>query len=187
MQTVQLALLAFLLATPSFSQIGEDRNKELSLSGSYQNISRSGSSRNTSALLISPRLGFFVHGGLEIEPEVIVMLGSGIDLVYMLNGNVSYNFSAGPNGVPFVLAGYGIANTVPLFNVPMTKTYYAVGVFNLGAGMKIFVAEDVAFRVEYRFQNFSGRGETSNYGGYSYTEKTEYTIHSMQFGFSVLL
>jgi opacity protein-like surface antigen len=187
MKTAPLVILTVLLATPCLSQIRENKYRELSLSGGYQNISRSGSSSNSSLLLISPRLGFFVNGGLEIEPEAILMVGSGIDVVYMINGNIAYNFSAGPNGVPFLLAGYGVSNTVPVFDVPVTKTAFAVGVLNLGAGMKIFLNDEVAFRVEYRFQNFSGEGDAVAYPGYSYTPKVDYTVHTAQFGFSILL
>jgi hypothetical protein len=187
MKLFAIALLAILITVPSFSQIREGKNNELSISGSFQNISEEDHSRSESAILISPRLGFFVTGGLEIEPEGVVMFGSGAGLSYMLNANVAYNFPGGKNGVPFLLAGYGYANAVPVFGVPRYSPNYGLGVLNLGAGMKIFFAEVVAVRLEYRFQNFNGTGETYNYGYYSYTDDTDITFHTVQFGFSVLL
>lgn len=186
MKTVILAVTTICSTLSVTSQIREGRSNELSISGAYQNISRPGHG-SSGSLLLSPRLGFFVGGGVEIEPEAVLLLGSGIDAVYLLNGNVSYNFPVGPNGVPFLLAGYGIANTVPAFSVPFGKTDYVVGVLNLGAGVKIFFKEDVAVRLEYRYQNFSGKGDTYGTGMYSYTPETDYRLHTVQFGFSVLI
>jgi len=171
------------------AQPREGKTRELSVSGSYQRYS-SGSSSSSSAFLISPRLGIFVHRGFEIEPEVLLMFATGAT-VYVLNGNVSYNFVGEGKAVPFLLLGYGIANTVPLFNIPTTKVEYSVGVLNVGAGVKAFLTEDIALRFEYRYQNFSGDGGTTNYSfsGYSYsiTRKIDVRLHTVQFGLSVLL
>jgi hypothetical protein len=52
-------------------------------------------------------LGFFVDRGLEIEPEILLVQGSGFDPAYMVNGNLSYRFIEPDTQVPFVLAGYG--------------------------------------------------------------------------------
>jgi hypothetical protein len=51
---------------------------------------------------LSPRLGFFVYKGLELEPEILFMVGSGADPVYMLNGNISYNFISKGKVVPYI-------------------------------------------------------------------------------------
>jgi len=180
-------LLIALTATASLAQPREERNHELSLSGSYQNYSSESSSGSSGAFLISPRLGFYVVQGLEIEPEFLVMLSSGSDPVYVLNGNISYNFLSAGKTVPFILAGYGLANTVPFFGVPLLRTDFTVGVLNLGAGIKAFVKEDIAVRVEYRFQVFSGEGETTISSSFSYTHKVDITVHTVQFGISILL
>jgi opacity protein-like surface antigen len=174
-------------ATSLFAQPGEDRKKELSISGSYQNYSTGSSSGGSSAFLISPRLGFFIYKGLELEPEILFMTSSEGSPVYMLNGNISYNFISKGKTVPFLLIGYGLANTVPFFSVPMFKTGFTVGVLNIGAGFKVFLKEDIAIRLEYRFQNFSGQGNTMTYYSYSYTEKVDTRIHIVQFGLSMLL
>jgi hypothetical protein len=107
----------------------------------------------------------------------------------MLNGNVSYNFISTGKGVPFLLLGYGIANTIPFFNVPFTKTNFRIDVLNIGGGIKIFLQEDIAVRLEYRFQKFTGQGEMYNYN-YSYytsTQKVDTRINTVQFGFSIFL
>lgn len=131
-------------------------------------------------------MGFFVYKGLEIEPEVLFMVGSGADPVYMLNGNISYNFISKGKVVTFLLAGYGLANTVPLLNIPLIRTDFTVGVLNLGFGIKSFLKDDIAIRVEYRYQNFTGQKEITNFY-YSYSEKVDTRIHTVQFGISILL
>jgi opacity protein-like surface antigen len=177
--------VGILASVPLLAQPGEGRTKELSLSGAYQSYSTDESSESKQAFVISPRLGIFVLHACEIEPELVAMLPSGGDIVYMLNGNVSYNFIGEGKGVPFVLLGYGIANTVPLFNIPTWKADFGVGVLNLGGGVKAFLREDIAIRFEYRYQRFSGEG--SSYGPSSYTRKVDTRIHTVQFGLSVLL
>ena len=124
--------------------------------------------------------------GFEIEPEILLMLSSGSDPVYVLNGNISYNFLTAGKTVPFILAGYGLANTVPFFGVPLLRTDFVVGVLNLGGGVKAFVREDIAVRVEYRYQTFSGEGETTISSSYSYTHKVDVRMHTVQFGISIL-
>ena len=183
-----LLLLAIGIATAfAPAQPREGKKLEMTLSGSYQNYSSGSESQSTGAFLLSPRVGFFVVGGLEIEPEVIALFASGADPVYNLNGLLSYNFPAVGNAAPFVVIGYGIANTVPFFHVPLTKMDFTVDVLNIGGGVKVFVTEDVALRLEYRYQGFSGQGSTVAYGFFSYTEKVDMRIHTVEFGFSVLL
>ena len=191
MKTIQLIVITVFMATLLIAQPREGKNKELSLSGSYQNYSSENSSESAGALLVSPRLGFFVFEGLELEPELLFMFPSGSEPVYMANGNVSYNFIShsisGGKGVPFILLGYGIANTVPFFNVPMTRTDFSIGVLNLGGGVKAFIRNDIAIRIEYRYQKFSGQGTSTMGGSFLYTNKVDFRIHTVQFGLSVLL
>jgi opacity protein-like surface antigen len=186
MKTVHVLALVALAVTMVSGQPREGLNKEVSVSGSYQNYS-SGSSSGGGAFLASTRLGFFLGGGFEAEPEIVMMVTSGSEPVYMLNGNVSYNFISAARGVPFLLIGYGLANTVPFFNVPTMRMDFRVGVLNIGGGLKVFVKEDIAVRLEYRYQKFSGEHETSSYGIYSLTQKVDTRIHTVQFGLSVLL
>jgi len=187
MKTLSFMIIIALAAGTSPAQPREGKNKELSLSGGYQNFSSGSSSGSSSAFLVSPRLGFFVVKGLELEPEALLMLSSGSDAVYVINANVSYNFISLNKSVPFLLIGYGRANTVPFFSVPLGQTGFGVGVVNLGTGVKIYLSEDIALRLEYRFQKFYGEGETTSYGSFSYTEKVDTRIHMVQFGLSALL
>jgi hypothetical protein len=187
MKMLPFMMIMVLAASSTPAQPREGKTRELSLSGSFQNYSSGNSPGSSSAFLVSPRLGFFVVKGLELEPEALLMLASGSDPVYVINANISYNFISSKKGVPFLLIGYGRANTVPFFNVPMMHADFGVGVVNIGAGVKVYLSEDIALRIEYRFQNFYGEGETTGPASFSYTEKVDTRIHMVQFGLSVLL
>ncbi len=187
MNKLAFLLIIAMMTTSLLAQPREGKRAELSVSGAYQNYSSGTSEKSTGAFLVSPRVGFFVVEGFEIEPEVVLMFASGSDPVYVLNGNVSYNFVSAGKGVPFILIGYGLANTVPLFGVPMTRTDLVIGVLNVGGGVKAFLRDDIALRIEYRYQGFSGEGKRESNSGYSYAQKVDMRIHNVQFGISVLL
>jgi hypothetical protein len=180
-------IVTLIVVNASFGQPREGSAWEMSLSGSYQHYSTGSGSSGTGVFLFSPRVGYFVLKGLELEPEIVCMLSPGNEPVYMLNGNIGYNFISGKRVVPFILVGYGMANTVPFLGVPVTRTGFMVNVLNAGGGLKVFIHDDVALRLEYRYQAFTGEGEVSNYGYYAYSHKVEAYVHSVQFGFSVLL
>jgi opacity protein-like surface antigen len=186
MKTYKVLIFSTLITTFLIAQPNKQKYVELSFSGSYQDYSGEQSTGSTGALLFSSRLGFFVKEGFELEPEVLFMLSSGADPTYVLNGNVSYNFFSRRASTLFILIGYGIANTVPFFNVPFGRTNFSVGVVNIGAGIKAFLSDDIALRIEYRYQRYSGSHEESSYYGHSYTQTVDSRINSVQFGFSFL-
>ena len=177
---------AILVALNVSAQPREGKRVELGISGAYQNYSSGSSSSSSSAFLISPRVGMYIVEGFAFEPEITLLMTTGNDPAYVLNGNFAYSFLQTGKGIPFILLGYGIANSVPLFNLPLATPGFTVGVLNLGAGVKAYLVEDVALRIEYRYQNFSGEARR-DYGFYSYTQKVDTRIHSVQFGLSVLL
>ncbi len=157
---------------------------EAGFSASLQSYSSGGSNSSTN-ILISFQLGFFPVEGFEIEPEVMLLAPNSGDALFAANANVAYNFNTGSKAYPFILVGYGIANSVPLFNIPMMRYNFNSGVFNVGLGLKGFVAENVAIRIEYRFQKFSGEGNTQVPYGFSATEKVDVTLQTVQAGLSV--
>ena len=183
MKMLQFAVLSALATLSLIAQPRDGMNTELSLSGAYENRSVGSNSGDLGWLLINPRLGFYVFKGLELEPEMVFMI-SGASPMYVLNGNVSYNFISAGNSVPFLLIGYGRANTVPFFNVPLGGLGFGVNVLNLGGGMKVILNKDIAVRFEYRFQKFTGQEAIP---GYSSDEQVDARIHTVQFGLSVLL
>jgi len=132
-------------------------------------------------------LGFFVVGGVKVEPEGLLMFSSAGDPVYEFNCLVSYNFLSEGKGFPFLLVGYGISNTVPFLNIPLEAPGFSVGVFNAGGGVKFFVKEDVAFRLEYRFHKFSGERTGFSYYPFTVDQKISSQLYNVEFGFSILL
>jgi hypothetical protein len=187
MKIVQFIIIIALTVTSLIAQPSEEKNKEFSISGSFQFYSRESNSPIRTAFSLSPRLGFYVVKGLELEPEVLVMFSDGYDPVYMLNGNVSYNFISAGRSIPFVLIGVGIANTVPILNMYIIQKDYISTVLNLGAGVKAYFTEDVAFRFECRYQKFSGQGKLVDIYYYWDQGKVDARIFTIQFGLSVLL
>ena len=185
MRHLVVLIVVVLFVSQSYAQ-PQPGKVELSLSASFQNFGSEDGGESSSNFLIAPRVGFFPYEGLEIEPEVVLLVGEG-DALYMLNGNIAYNFLTAGKTVPFLLVGYGIANTVPIFNLPITDVGFSVGVLNVGAGTKIFIAENVAVRTEYRYQRFSGAQESVFFGTFQFKREVTVRIHSVQVGLSVLL
>lgn len=186
MKPFLVLLLGILTTTCLTAQPREGKHVELSLSGGFQSYSVDDNDA-TSAFLLTPRIGVFLIQGLELEPEFTLMTVSSGDPMYMVNANVSYNFRTSGKSVPFLLVGYGFSNTFPIFNLPVTRTDFTIGVANAGAGVKIFIADDVAVRLEYRFQYFSGEGDRQFFGSFSYQNKLEVRMHTVQVGLAVLL
>ena len=180
------SLLLFLFSTSLFCQPRVGKTVELSLSGAYQHLSND-NNRGSGAFLLSPRVGVFVVGGLELEPEFTLLAASGSDPMYVVNANISYNFSTAGKSFPFILVGYGLSNTIPVFGLPMLNYGFSAGVLNIGAGIKIYVTDDIAVRLEYRYQHFTGDGETQNYGSISFTQSINAQMHTVQFGLCMLL
>lgn len=181
---MKYALVVFWLVTLPLVLFGQEDMKkktEISFSVSLQNVAI-GEGKSSTSFLAASRIGFYVYKGLQIEPEAIVLLGSA-DPAYMVSGNLVYNFWGNLKAVPFLLAGYGVANTIPIYNVPIYAMGSVVGVLNLGFGIKSFISDNIALRGEYRFQRFSGQQKTYSYYDYStYSEKLTARIHSFQFG-----
>ena len=178
-------IMTLTLACTIYAQPDPEKHLELSLSGLYQSFSGT-SNYQSDAFFISPRLGFQLAKGFEIEPEATLMAAKRLNPVYMLNGNVSYNFITSTKAVPFLLIGYGTANEIPFLQLPSVRTGSWIGVLNIGGGVKGYLSNDVALRVEYRYQKFSGQAQEI-LGNLSYLETTNHEITTLQFGFSVLL
>ena len=179
-------IIALILTGTLQAQPDPEKHLELSLSGLYQNFSGVTNNQVSDAFFISPRLGYRLAEGFEIEPEATLMAAKGSSPVYILNGNVSYNFTSSGKAVPFLLIGYGAANEVPFLQLPSLRTGSWIGVLNVGAGVKGYLSKDVALRLEYRYQQFSGMAQ-ENLADYSSQAKINHEINTLQFGFSVLL
>ena len=170
-------IIALTFAGTLYAQPDPERHFELGLSGLYQSFSGASNFRVINGFLISPRLGYEVAKGFEIEPEATLVTVKGSNPAYILNGNVSYNFISTAKAVPFLLLGYGTANEIPFLQIPSVRSGSWMGVLNIGGGVKGYLTKDVAMRVEYRYQTFSGQAQ----------EDVSHEINTVQFGFSVLL
>ena len=136
------------------------------------------------------RFGYLLNNNFEIEPEVQILLLKGFDPSYSINANMVYNIDIDSSIIkPFLLVGYGIGNTVPIYGslfsiIDCEGNNFSVHQFNAGFGMKIFVTNSIAIRTEYRFQQYSYKKEYSNI---KTTSNYTYYFHQLLFGFSFFL
>ena len=149
--------------------------------------SGSGEQEAQSYLTLLFRPGFYLVDGLSVEPEIYWTALEDEAPAFSLSGNVSYTYRAPDAKVgPFVIVGYGLANTVPVADRALMRVSDKLDItlLNLGGGLKAFVTESAAIRIEYRYQTYwYERSET--YGNFTETYKRTYYLHNIFFGFSV--
>jgi hypothetical protein len=157
---------------------------EVGLSGSYVYLSQ-GSSNGSGVFTVAPRIGYFIWQGLELESELYLIAPSGGDPYYAVNGNLSYNLPLQKQALVFVLAGYGLGNLVPLGSIGGTGyPSTTLGLFNAGGGVKIKPADNVAFRVEFRYMKVAGDYTLSTYGPVPASRKIDIRVLSVMLGMS---
>ena len=173
-----LAILIVLSSAEiSFSQIKKG-DKELSVAASLSSRKIENAEESWHAINVPIRVGIMLNRNLAIEPELSFSKYKDEDPGYILAANLAYNFTptdAQNKLVPFISAGFGYANTT-LF---LSNLAWAGSeddnwtVINASGGLKAFVREGAALRLEYRFQNFLG--------------DRNLTYHNVFLGFSVFL
>ncbi len=139
-------------------------------------------------VVLALRAGIFINEGLQIEPEFLWTASEGSEPIFSIAGNIVYNmYLQNSNVTPFVLGGYGIGNSVPLFNVALRKTTNGFDVthFNAGGGLKVFVSKRAAIRIEYRYQKFSYEEEYDYYGNEKRTVEYSVGMHKLLLGVSI--
>ena len=196
----KIAVILLLMNICMYAQINGKRF-ELSFSGAFGEAKSSyESTSNTYSytsegefhyyLFSSIRFGYLLNPNFEVEPELQILLLESIDPSYSINANLVYNIDIDSSRVkPFLLIGYGIGNTVPIYGSLINIDAYegnklSVNQFNAGLGMKIFVTNNIAIRTEYRFQQYSYKKDYSNI---KTTSKYTYYFHQLLFGVSFLL
>ncbi len=181
---VRMSLLALLLG-PLVAQAQSPPTFEMGLSTGV--IVSTG--KNNIYLLGLLRPGFFITPQVEVEAE-LGAFGSiyfdGPITVYGA-GNFQVNFPASPSVWPFLLAGYGLTD-----RIHGTKHQAMIGVLNLGAGVKLAIGNVVGFRLEYRFQQWSGgeahdvvQGPIEMPYSITHVSAVDYQYHALVFGTSV--
>jgi OOP family OmpA-OmpF porin len=146
-----LALFVIFSVSGAFGQLSNNKRFEFSTSASVWTYKYNGEDTYT-WINIPLRIGFFVHKGWEIEPELFLTIPTN-ETQYtgvLFLGNISYNFNGSKKFHPFIIGGAGIGNgpeTLSFVN-DWEQTFTAI---NVGAGVKYFVGDSAAIRVEYRF------------------------------------
>jgi len=148
-----LLLVCFLGAVPAFSQESPLVGKKFELGGS----GAFSFSEGTSTLALSPRLGLLVGGSIEVEGEMGLVRssfsGGGMSsssTVLSLSGNLVYNIPTS-KGATFLLVGIGTTRTsTSSSGFGATNASTSRRVLNFGGGIKSFLTETAAVRIEYR-------------------------------------
>jgi len=173
-----VGVLTILISVETVFAQTERGDKELSITASFIAKKSEHADEFWTAFNIPIRLGFLVTKNIEIEPEILFSKYKEEDAGFILSGNLAYNFnltSQEGKVVPFVFGGLGFSNT-KIF-IPNIASFGREDenwtVLNLGGGLKIFMSKPVAFRLEYRFQNFFG--------------DRDITYHNIFLGISVFL
>jgi hypothetical protein len=131
---------------------------ELGTSVSYYNIKFDNEESSMSYLSLPIRFGWYVWGGLELEPEVqifVPMGDDGGDTTYLAQGKLLYNIAAGKQLEFFLGGGAGAGNGLPIYNIIEGGSDFKSFAFVGLAGVKVRVGNSAALRVEYRFNRFN--------------------------------
>ncbi len=161
MRPLSIVLAAILVLSPGSSALSGTKGGDIEFSGSlsYMSVKAERFEEGVWYLNGAARTGVFITPLFEIEPELMLTKWEASDLGYILSCNLAVN--AAPTGrnnpMFFLLAGIGFANTtLYLPNTPYPHTDGANPdlIVNAGIGLKVFAMENVALRVEYRYQRF---------------------------------
>ncbi|MCK9425394.1 MAG: porin family protein [Ignavibacteriaceae bacterium] len=158
--------------------------------GSYDN------SNDQDFIDLSLMPGYFLLDGFSIEPEIGLLAVKSIKPSYNLLANLSYTIQF-PNSSNafFIKAGYGLGNSYsfPVVDALLIRATdkFDVKIINLGAGVKLSVAENVNLRIEanYRIQSWEKDYSYSYPPYYSINEKHEYIWKTLRLkiGFGILI
>jgi outer membrane beta-barrel protein len=146
------AVLLVTLTTPGFA---ENRQGSLNISPFVGGYMLDTDQREESRPIFGLRGGYNFSDNWGIEAmfgysltQTRLDYGSREVDLYRYGGDILYHFMPDSTLVPFVAAGFGGTSfTIP--NTPSAENHYA-GLFNYGAGLKYFVAPDVALRGDLR-------------------------------------
>ncbi len=195
-----LLLSALLLAAFPAAAQTEGGSWEFSLAGNvgstttsseytYGGQTRTSDGEAQTYLGLDLRVGAYVVNGFSLEPEVYLLAVDKVPPTWNLGANASYTFTIPESPVkPFITAGYGIGNGIPLMQRLFNRSSddLDIPVLRVGGGVKVFFSRYVALKAEYRYERYS---QENSYGSSFYSSTTKYTFnfHNVLFGFSVFL
>jgi opacity protein-like surface antigen len=168
------------------ANFGTTSNTYESTSGGHTST---GKSEGRGYLGLDFRAGVYVVEGLSIEPEIYFLAVEKDLPTFNLGGNVAYTFTIPDSPVrPFAIAGYGIGNGIPQMQRLMGRTSgdLDIPVLRVGGGLKVFLAQQVALKVEYRYERYSYESTTTYFNTTSTYSRT-WNFHNVLFGFAVFL
>jgi len=136
---------------------------------------------------VSP--GIFLTQGFSIEPEIAFMAMERQLPTWYFLGNLSYTYAGeGARVAPFIRAGIGLANGIPVLPGTMavfrTSDKVDVLVLNIGGGVKYQVAGAAYLRAEANYKRYSWN--RALYSGSSATSDYSYGDFGIFVGLSVL-
>ena len=158
---------------------------ELSTAASFTNFKMDGVDESFTVVSVPLRVGYFVTRSLALEGEVLathVDFGGDDDdngTGAVFSGNALYHFSPQSRITPFVLVGGGAGNAQEFLNLAY-KTDHTVTAFHAGAGLKAFMSNRAALRLEYRFSHYSGE-ESADF----FSDGASTNLHKVLVGFSI--
>ena len=192
---VAVVVVAAVISSSSIAQFSKG-DVELSMNASLGSRSMKVSGRgyedsesyNLMYLGVSP--GIFVTQGVSIEPEIAFMAIEKQSPAWYFLGNVSYTYAGeGAKVAPFVRAGIGVANGIPVLPGTMavfrTSDKLDVQVLNVGGGVKYQVAGAAYLRAEANYKHYSW--SRALYSGSNSSSDYSYGDFGILVGFSVLL
>ncbi len=144
--------------------------KEISIAFTYQRDQAQGEREGNWFMSLPLRYTYFFTKNIGIGAEVILSDSKlQENVASILNGMVEadWPYPLEWQIIPFLNAGYGYSNGSFPFDRLAVKSFNSVNVWvvNIGGGVKVPVADNVLLRMEYRFQNFSGKGtDVSSFG-----------------------
>jgi opacity protein-like surface antigen len=181
-------VVSLTLANTVLAQV-EKGQTELSFAAAFMGV-KGDDGDMSYAFNISGRMGYLVTSTFEFEPEIIFSTYEDEDPGIILAANLLYNISL-PDAdqiTPFLLAGLGWSNSAPLFN---QTNFGDAGrdytLLNLGLGMRFFLSNSSALRLEYRFQRFSTEEERWYFDGYTGGYDPSVSYHNVLFGMALFL
>jgi hypothetical protein len=129
---------------------------ELSTAATLSVLSDRVEDQSTTIITVPVRAGYFITRNLALEGELAlshISYDSDSTTGVLFQGFAVYHLNPDPKSpvVPFLLVGGGLGNGVDSVNGVIFVTDVTTTLLSAGAGIKGFVGERAALRLEYRF------------------------------------
>lgn len=137
------------------------------------------------------RASYFIFDFAGVETEAMWTAAEGAEASVSIAANA---IAALPTSMlkeisPFVLVGYGVSNAIPFAQnlQPRLSQKLNIGFLNLGGGMRVFLTDNVALRLEYRYQRYVYNYDLPPVGGEPVHAKRIETLNNVYVGTAFFL